>query len=60
MEKYTFTILNEYLGITIEDINTRDLKIIENESDFSLGYITVEGENENIQYFKRFMNGEYQ
>lgn len=59
MEKFTFVILNEYLNITLEDIKTFGLKINKNETELPLGYITVEGENESIQLFKRFINGEH-
>ena len=56
---YSFVILLEYLNLTLEDINTFGLTVNHNESDLDLGYITVEGENESIQLFKRFIQGEY-
>ena len=57
MNKFSFVILLEYLNITLEDIKTFKLNVIENESDLNLGYITVEGENKSIKEFKSFING---
>ena len=57
MNKFSFVILLEYLNITLEDIKTFKLNVIENESDLNLGYITVEGENQSIKEFKSFING---
>lgn len=59
MSKFSFVIKSEYIPITISDMNTFDLKIIENESDLELGYFTVEGENQSIQNLKSFLNGTY-
>lgn len=59
MTKHSFVIKLEYIPITIDDLNTLDLKIIENESDLELGYFTVEGENQSIQNLKSFLNGTY-
>ena len=55
--KFSFVILLQYLNLTLEDINTFGLHLIENESDFDLGYLTIEGETESIQSFQRFING---
>ena len=55
--KHSFVILLEYIPITITDLYTFGLKIIENESDLELGYFTIEGENQSIQEFKSFLNG---
>jgi hypothetical protein len=55
--KFSFVILLEYVPITISDLYTYGLKIIENESDLELGYFTVEGENQSIKEFKSFLNG---
>lgn len=55
--KFSFVILLEYIPITITDLYTFGLKIIENESDLELGYFTVEGENQSIKEFKSFLSG---
>ena len=57
--KFSFVIKLEYVPITISDLNTFDLQIIENESDLELGYFTVQGETESIQNLKSFLNGTY-
>jgi hypothetical protein len=47
----------DYINETIEDLETLGLQIIENESDISLGYFTVQGETESINDMKNFLNG---
>ena len=55
--KFSFVILLEYIPITITDLYTFGLQILENESDLELGYFTVEGENQSIKEFKSFLQG---
>ena len=55
--KLSFVVLLEFVNITLEDINTFGLKIIENETDIELGYFTVEGENKLIKEFRSFLYG---
>jgi hypothetical protein len=55
--KHSFVVLLEYVNLTLEDLYTFGLNLIENESDLDLGYFTVEGENQSIQEFKSFLNG---
>jgi hypothetical protein len=57
ISKFSFVILLEYIPITIIDLYTYGLQILENESDLELGYFTVQGENQSIQEFKSFLNG---
>lgn len=57
MQKFSFVILLEYFNTTLEDIKTFDLKVIENESDYDLGYLTVIGKTENVNNLKAFLNG---
>ena len=57
MSTFSFVILLEYLSITLEDLKTFGLQIIENESDLELGYITVFGKSENVNELKAFLNG---
>lgn len=55
--KLSFVVLLQYVNLTLEDLYTFGLTLIENESDLDLGYFTVEGETESIQSFKSFING---
>lgn len=55
--KYSFVILLQYVNLTLEDLYTFGLQLIENESDLDLGYFTVQGETESINEFKSFING---
>lgn len=55
--KFSFVILLEYIPITITDLYTFGLQILENESDLELGYFTVQGENQSIKEFKSFLQG---
>jgi len=55
--KFSFVILLQYINLTLEDLNTFGLQLIENESDLTIGYFTVQGETESIQSFQRFING---
>ena len=57
--KLSFVVLLQYVNLTLEDLNTFGLNLIENESDLELGYFTVEGENQSIKEFRSFLNGEY-
>jgi hypothetical protein len=57
MSKFSFVVLLDYINETIEDLETLGLQIIENESDISLGYFTVQGETESINDMKNFLNG---
>lgn len=59
LSKHSFVIKLEYIPITLDDLNTLDLQIIENETDLDLGYFTVQGENQSIQNLKAFLNGTY-
>ena len=58
--KFSFVVLSDYINQTITDLYTYGLIINKNETDFSLGYFTIEGENESIKNFYNFLNGEYQ
>lgn len=55
--KHSFVVLLDYIPQTLEDLNTLGLQILENESDITLGYITIQGEYQSIQNFKSFLNG---
>ena len=55
--KLSFVVLLEYVNLTLEDVYTFGLNLIEDESDLDLGYFTIEGESESIQSFIRFLNG---
>ena len=57
MSKFSFVVLLDYINETIEDLETLGLQIIENESDISLGYFTVQGETESINDMENFLNG---
>ena len=57
MPKFSFVVLLDYINQTLEDLNTFNLTLIENESDITLGYFTVQGESESIQNLKSFLNG---
>ena len=55
--KLSFVVLLQYVNLTLEDLNTFGLNLIENESDLELGYFTVEGENQSIKEFRSFLYG---
>ena len=57
--QFSFVVLSDYINQTITDLYTYGLNINKNESDLSLGYFTIEGENESIKDFYNFLNGEY-
>lgn len=55
--KHSFVVLLQYVNLTLEDLNTFGLTLIENESDLDLGYFSIQGESESIQFYKDFLNG---
>ena len=57
MDKFSFVVGLQYVNDTIEDLYEQGLQIIEDESDFALGYFTVQGTTENLNEFKAFLNG---
>lgn len=59
MSKFSFVVLLDYVNLTLTDLYTFGLNLIENESDLELGYFTVEGESESIKEFSSFLKGEY-
>ncbi len=55
--QYSFVVLLQFVNLTLNDLYTFGLTLIENESDLDLGYFTIEGETESIKEFRNFIQG---
>lgn len=55
--KYSFVVLLQFVNLTLEDLNTFGLQIVEDESDLDLGYFTITGSSFLVTEFKKFIQG---
>ena len=54
---YSFVILSDFAQETVALLQQLNLEIVESEID--LGFFTVQGNSENIENLKSFLQGDY-